>query len=120
MKFPRRQFLYLALGAAALPAFAWVASGQTYPSRRPGHGSLTHSLRSRPSCSIRASATYRGSLHNPVASANSAPDSPSLGAALSASRILSSCAAVTAWLLIYGLIATLTREEVDCYSADGN
>ena len=33
MKFPRRQFLYLALGAAALPAFAWVASGQTYPSR---------------------------------------------------------------------------------------
>jgi tripartite-type tricarboxylate transporter receptor subunit TctC len=33
MKLPRRRFLHLALGATALPAFAGVASGETYPSR---------------------------------------------------------------------------------------
>ena len=33
MKLPRRQFLHLAAGAAALPAFAHVAVAQTYPSR---------------------------------------------------------------------------------------
>jgi tripartite-type tricarboxylate transporter receptor subunit TctC len=33
MKLPRRQFLHLAAGAAALPAVSRVASAQTYPSR---------------------------------------------------------------------------------------
>ena len=33
MKLPRRQFLHLAAGAAALPAFSRVACAQTYPSR---------------------------------------------------------------------------------------
>ena len=33
MKLPRRQFLHLALGAAALPAVSRIAWGQTYPSR---------------------------------------------------------------------------------------
>jgi hypothetical protein len=33
MKFPRRQFLHLAAGAAALPAPLRFASAQTYPSR---------------------------------------------------------------------------------------
>jgi tripartite-type tricarboxylate transporter receptor subunit TctC len=33
MKLPRRQFLHLAAGAAALPAVARIASAQTYPAR---------------------------------------------------------------------------------------
>jgi tripartite-type tricarboxylate transporter receptor subunit TctC len=33
MKLPRRQFLHLAAGAAALPAVARIASAQTYPTR---------------------------------------------------------------------------------------
>jgi tripartite-type tricarboxylate transporter receptor subunit TctC len=33
MKLPRRQFLYLAAGAAALPAMSRLARAQTYPSR---------------------------------------------------------------------------------------
>jgi tripartite-type tricarboxylate transporter receptor subunit TctC len=33
MKFPRRQFLHLAAGAAALPALSRIASAQTYPTR---------------------------------------------------------------------------------------
>src|SRR6476646_5171579 len=33
MKRPRRQFLYLAAGAAALPAMARIARAQAYPSR---------------------------------------------------------------------------------------
>src|SRR5262245_10932859 len=33
MKLPRRQFLHLAAGAAALPAVSHVAWAQTYPSR---------------------------------------------------------------------------------------
>src|SRR4051812_43320476 len=33
MKLPRRQFLHLAAGAAALPAFSHIASAQAYPSR---------------------------------------------------------------------------------------
>jgi tripartite-type tricarboxylate transporter receptor subunit TctC len=33
MKLPRRQFLHLAAGAAALPAFARIACAQAYPSR---------------------------------------------------------------------------------------
>jgi len=33
MKLPRRQFLHLAAGAAALPAVSRIASAQTYPSR---------------------------------------------------------------------------------------
>src|SRR5262245_12105386 len=33
MKLPRRQFLHLAAGAAALPAFSRVATAQAYPSR---------------------------------------------------------------------------------------
>jgi hypothetical protein len=33
MKLPRRNFLYLATSAAALPAFSGVAVAQTYPSR---------------------------------------------------------------------------------------
>ena len=33
MKFPRRRFLHLATGAAALPAVSRIASAQTYPSR---------------------------------------------------------------------------------------
>jgi tripartite-type tricarboxylate transporter receptor subunit TctC len=33
MKLPRRQFLHLAGGAAALPAFARIARAQTYPAR---------------------------------------------------------------------------------------
>jgi tripartite-type tricarboxylate transporter receptor subunit TctC len=33
MKFPRRQFLHLAAGAAALPAVSRIAGAQTYPTR---------------------------------------------------------------------------------------
>src|SRR2546426_11494777 len=33
MKLPRRQFLYLAAGTAALPALARIAWAQTYPTR---------------------------------------------------------------------------------------
>jgi tripartite-type tricarboxylate transporter receptor subunit TctC len=33
MKLPRRQFLYLSAGAAALPALSWIARAETYPSR---------------------------------------------------------------------------------------
>src|SRR6478752_5238551 len=33
MKLPRRTFLHLAAGAAALPAVSQIASAQTYPSR---------------------------------------------------------------------------------------
>jgi len=33
MKLPRRNFLYLAAGAAALPAVSRVARAQAYPSR---------------------------------------------------------------------------------------
>jgi tripartite-type tricarboxylate transporter receptor subunit TctC len=33
MKLPRRQFLHLAAGAAALPAASRVARAQTYPTR---------------------------------------------------------------------------------------
>ena len=33
MKLPRRQFLHLAAGAAALPAVSQIATAQTYPSR---------------------------------------------------------------------------------------
>ena len=33
MKLPRRQFLQLAAGAAALPTLARIAQAQTYPSR---------------------------------------------------------------------------------------
>jgi tripartite-type tricarboxylate transporter receptor subunit TctC len=33
MKLPRRQFLHLAAGAAALPAISRIASAQAYPSR---------------------------------------------------------------------------------------
>src|SRR6188474_1358644 len=33
MKLPRRHFLHLAAGAAALPAVARIASAQAYPSR---------------------------------------------------------------------------------------
>jgi tripartite-type tricarboxylate transporter receptor subunit TctC len=33
MKFPRRQFLHLAAGAAALPAISRIARAQAYPSR---------------------------------------------------------------------------------------
>ena len=33
MKLPRRQFLHLAAGAAALPAVSRVARAQAYPSR---------------------------------------------------------------------------------------
>jgi tripartite-type tricarboxylate transporter receptor subunit TctC len=34
MKLPRRQFLHLAAGVAALPALSRIASGQTFPTRR--------------------------------------------------------------------------------------
>ena len=33
MKLPRRQFLHLAAGAAALPAVSRIARAQAYPSR---------------------------------------------------------------------------------------
>ena len=33
MKLPRRQFLHLAAGAAALPAVSRIARAQTYPTR---------------------------------------------------------------------------------------
>ena len=33
MKLPRRQFLYLAAGVAALPAVPRIAGAQTYPMR---------------------------------------------------------------------------------------
>jgi hypothetical protein len=33
MKLPRRKFLHLAAGAAALPAVSRVATTQTYPTR---------------------------------------------------------------------------------------
>jgi hypothetical protein len=34
MKLPRRRFLHLAVGAAALPAVLGVTKAQTYPSRQ--------------------------------------------------------------------------------------
>jgi hypothetical protein len=33
MKLPRRQFLHLAAGAAALPAMSRIATAQAYPSQ---------------------------------------------------------------------------------------
>ena len=33
MKLPRRNFLHLATGAAALPPVSWIARAQTYPTR---------------------------------------------------------------------------------------
>jgi tripartite-type tricarboxylate transporter receptor subunit TctC len=33
MKLPRRQFLHLAAGVAAVPALSWIARAQTYPTR---------------------------------------------------------------------------------------
>ena len=33
MKLPRRNFLHLAAGAAALPTMSWIARAQTYPTR---------------------------------------------------------------------------------------
>jgi tripartite-type tricarboxylate transporter receptor subunit TctC len=33
MKLPRRKFLHLAVGAAALPALSRIASAQAYPTR---------------------------------------------------------------------------------------
>jgi tripartite-type tricarboxylate transporter receptor subunit TctC len=33
MKFPRRRFLHLAAGAAALPAIPRIAKARTYPTR---------------------------------------------------------------------------------------
>jgi tripartite-type tricarboxylate transporter receptor subunit TctC len=33
MKLPRRKFLHLAAGAAALPAFSRIARAQAYPAR---------------------------------------------------------------------------------------
>ena len=36
MKLPRRKFLHLAAGAAALPTMTWLADAQTYP-MRPVH-----------------------------------------------------------------------------------
>src|SRR5262245_54530147 len=33
VKLPRRKFLHLAVGATALPAFAWIAWAQAYPTR---------------------------------------------------------------------------------------
>ena len=33
MKLPRRTFLHLAAGAAALPAFPYIARAQAYPTR---------------------------------------------------------------------------------------
>src|SRR6516165_10565204 len=33
MRLPRRKFLHLAAGAAALPAVSWIARAQTYPLR---------------------------------------------------------------------------------------
>src|SRR5438105_5667916 len=33
MKLPRRRFLHIAAGAAALPVTSWIARAQTYPSR---------------------------------------------------------------------------------------
>jgi len=33
MKLPRRQFLHLAAGAAALPTVSWLARAQDYPTR---------------------------------------------------------------------------------------
>ena len=33
MKFPRRKFLHLAAGAAALPVFSRAVGAQTYPTR---------------------------------------------------------------------------------------
>src|SRR5437763_16109008 len=36
VKFPRRKFLHLAAGAAAVPAISCSASAQTYPAVRPG------------------------------------------------------------------------------------
>jgi tripartite-type tricarboxylate transporter receptor subunit TctC len=35
LKFPRRQFLHLAAGAAALPAFSRIAIAQAWPTRQP-------------------------------------------------------------------------------------
>jgi hypothetical protein len=35
MKLPRRNFLHLAAGAAALPAVTRIASAQAYPTRLP-------------------------------------------------------------------------------------
>jgi len=41
MKLPRRNFLHLAAGAAALPAVSRVARAQAYPSRQRPVGNQT-------------------------------------------------------------------------------
>jgi len=59
MRFPRRQFLHLAAGAAALPSVSRIARAQTYPARPitmdlpwscvlelPGAGQFQHGARS--------------------------------------------------------------------------
>ncbi len=50
MKLPRREFLHLTAGAAALPAISRIATAQAYPSRpirlvTPFHP-VVHSMRS--------------------------------------------------------------------------
>ena len=40
MRFPRRQFLYLTVGAATLPAFGGIAGAQTSPTRPVRRGEI--------------------------------------------------------------------------------
>ena len=47
MKLPRRQFLHLAAGAAALPVASQIAWAQTYPTR-PVRGSCLSAGRRKP------------------------------------------------------------------------
>jgi hypothetical protein len=51
MKLPRRQFLHLAAGAAALPAVTRVARAQAYPTR-PARSSLALPLDQRWVCTV--------------------------------------------------------------------
>jgi hypothetical protein len=47
MNLPRRRFLHLAFGAAALPALSRIATAQTYPSRSvraPRRGDFTMAM----------------------------------------------------------------------------
>jgi hypothetical protein len=62
MKLPRRQFLHLAVGAAAMPAVSPIARAQSYPSRPNAFPApaMHHVSRSRS-----AFASFRSEVPNP-------------------------------------------------------
>jgi tripartite-type tricarboxylate transporter receptor subunit TctC len=58
MKLPRRQFLHLAAGAAALPAISRIARAQAYPARP---------VRIIVSCAAGSAMGVHGRLHGQIA-----------------------------------------------------